>query len=205
MSGLDVDNFGEMKAKVLDWADRSDISSDIVEDFINIAVQRTNRKALVPFIESVADITIVNGSVPLPTNYLEARQLTVTTGGSVCSLERKYVQMVEDYASRSSGVPVYFARKEQNLLLAPAPSGITEATLYFYTEVDTMTADTDTNWYIEEATTAILYAALKELFVYVSDEDTASTYEGQWLSAVNEINETYDKAEWSGDTLALTL
>lgn len=205
MAGLSVTDLAGMRALVKDWADRSDLGDSIIDNFINIAVQRANRLTKVPAIEAVATIPLVNDDVPLPSDYLESKQLTVTLGGVVRHLERKDIHFVESLASAVPGNPEFFARKLTNFVLAPRPQSVTEAELYYWRELDSLVDDVDTNWYITDGSTAILYGALKELGVYISDEQYAASWEGQFQNALVEIQRQYDTSEWSGDTLSVTL
>lgn len=203
MAGISVADLSGMRTLVKDWADRTDISDSVIDNFINIAVQRANRLTKIPAIESTSTISLVAGAVPLPSDYLETKQLTVTVGGVVYHLSPKSIQFVETSNSQLTGTPEWFARKEGNLLLAPSSSAVSEVELYYWQELPTLTADIDTNWYVTDGTTAILYGALKELGVYIQDEEYAASWEGQFINTLNEIQSQYDKAEWSGNTLSI--
>jgi hypothetical protein len=203
MAGLISADLAAMRTHVKNWADRSDLSDSVVDSFINIAVERCNKKLKVPFIEAVATLPITDSAVALPSDYLEARQLTVTIGDVVYPLSRKDLSQVEFTGSQLPNFPLYFARKLQTLVIAPEPASATEAELYYWKEVDSLVADTDTNWYITDAGNAVLYASLKELGVFISDEEYAAGWEGQFITAANEIEQQYNTSEWSGSTLSV--
>ena len=205
MAGLTVSDLGGMRELVKDWADRSDLGDSKIDNFINIAVQRANRLTKVPAIENVVTIPLVNDDIPIPADYLQAKQLTIAVGGITFHLERKDIQFVETLASAGSGTPSFFARKLDVFVIAPRPQSVTEAVLYYWRELDSLVDDTDTNWYITDGSTAILYGALKELGVYISDEAFAASWDGQFQTALSEIQRQYDTSEWSGDTLSVTI
>jgi len=204
MAGLSASNLSDVRQLVKDWADRSDISDSVIDNFINIAGQRANRELEISPLESSATLTFTDNTLPIPSDYARAKQLKVEVGGRVVTLERKPIFEVEELSAASySGIPCFFSEKEGVFIVAPSPNGIEEATLNYYIEVDTLVNDTDTNWLVTDGTTALLYGALKELNVYVSDEETAATYQGQFVSAVDEIQTYYDESESSGSTLSV--
>jgi len=207
MAGLVINNLSDMRAKVIDWGDRADLSDSLVNDFINIACQRVNKELLVPPLEVSTTLTFSSeGVLTLPSSYLSSKTLTVTSNSRVYKLERKEAGFVEEYASCSTGVPKYFARKGNTLIVAPTPSGVTEAVLDYYQEVASVSGDSDTNVLLTEGkiNMAVLYAALKELHVYVSDEEAAASWQAQYMQAVMSALASYDQEEWSGDTLSVT-
>ena len=210
MAGLVASDLSDVRDLVSDWADRSDISDSVIDNFINIAMQRANRVHKIPDLEISVDINFSGVNLPLPTGagveFLSTKRLSVSTGSGTFTLEPKDLKFVEAINGRGSqGIPCFFFRSGSNLVVAPTPSGVTEATLQYYVEFDSLTADTDTNWYVTDGTTALLYGALKELSVYIGDEEQALLWEQQFQAAVVEIQDTYDQAEWSGDTLSIVI
>jgi hypothetical protein len=205
MAGLNINSLSDMRVKVRDWADREDLSDGLIDDFINLACQRANKQLYIAPLEKTEVLSTVGGIVPLPTDYLSTKNLTITVDSRVIKLERKEAGFLEECYSSSSGVPAYFARQNNVLLLAPKPTGSTEVTLTYYKEVDTLEEDGDSNVLLTTGlvNAAVLYGALKELSVYVSDEDTAITWQQQYDVGITTAQESYDEEEWSGGTLSI--
>ena len=205
MSGIPISDLSEMRALVKDWGDRSDISDSIIDSFINITVQRLNKQTKLAALEAIVTIPVVDSLAALPSDYLEAKALFVESGGHTFPLNRKSIQFVESSANKTSNVPCYFARTATDLMLAPTAASVTECELHYWILLDSLVNDTDTNFYLTDGTTATLYGSLKELSVYISDEETESTWEQQFQSAMLELQIVDDKEAWSGDTLAVSV
>jgi hypothetical protein len=155
--------------------------------------------------ESTVALPITGDVVTIPADYVQTKNLKVTVNGEDYPLERKSLDLVNIYATRFNGTPCFFARDEGEFRLAPAPQSITEAELTYYREPDALLGDTDTNWFITNATEAVLFGSLWELGDYSSDEEFADRYKGRFTEEAIEVQSVEDKAEWSGGTLAINL
>ena len=199
-------NLADLRTRVKDWSNRRDLSDDLLTDVINVAQARLNRLLRLPVLESESTITILDGNnVLLPRDYLEAIQLKVVSGDRVINLERKDIQEVEELASKSTGTPCYFGRRGPNLVLAPTPANITEATLYYYIALQPLVLDGDTNWFVVDLPEALLYGALTEISLYLRDEIGAAQWEAKFQAAAREAQRMADEAQWSGGPLAISL
>lgn len=204
MAGLYAANLAEMRGKVRDWADTAVITDGVIDDFINIAIGRLADLTRVRQMETKVVLPITDYGVDIPDDYLETKSLKVTYSGRDIYLETKSLDFVEETRSVSTGFPEYFGRKENRLVMAPAPDGVADAELIYFKEPPTLVADEDTDWFLTKNTAAVLYGALVELGVYVSDLEFSSGYESKFTQALVEIQAIDDKANWSGDTLSVS-
>lgn len=118
MSGLVVSDLAGMRTKVKEWADRGDLADSTIDDFINITLQRLNKALRIPATEVTATIAFVSDNMPLPADYLNAKQLTVSTSGQICKVERKELGYVQEQSTRiTGGTPLYFGREGTDLVL----------------------------------------------------------------------------------------
>lgn len=195
-----------LRTEVKSWANRRDISDAQIDTFINIALERANRLTRIPSIEaSVTLVTDGNGFATLPADYLESRQLTIINiQGFICDLERKDLAFVTDLGSRQSGDPRYFARQNNIFRFAPDPGAGFNVNLYYYIAFIPLENDSDSNWYINSAFSSLLYGALAELAIYIKDTASAGLWEAKFQSALLEVQNMADEAEFSGSTLTIT-
>jgi hypothetical protein len=199
-----VNNLGELRALVKDWANRKDISDSTYNSFINSAQDRANRVLRIPILEGYNPSLAVNsqGEVALPEDYLEAKYLAVEHSGRTHVLERKSLNTVVEMRS-NSGIPKYFARQANRILLAPYNSNINSVKFYYYIVVDNLVNDTDTNWFVEQGTDLLLYGALAELAIYTKNTEEAQLFESKFRGAAAEIEDMAINAEYSGSTLGV--
>lgn len=194
----------DFRERVRNWSNRSDLSDSLLNDFINIALARANRILRIPVLEGVVTLDIVDGKSQLPRDYLEAKELKVTTNNVSVTLERKDIHFVDEVSSKSQGIPLYFSRKSNEFFYAPSPTSVTTAELYYYVVLSSLVNDTDTNWFITDAPEMILYGALSELFLYVKNPTAAGQWEAKFRAAMDEVQSMANQADWSGDTLSIT-
>lgn len=199
-----VNNLGELRALVKDWANRKDISDSTYNSFINSAQDRANRVLRIPILEGYNPSLAVNsqGEVALPEDYLEAKYLAVEYDGRTHALERKPLNTVVELRSKS-GNPKCFARQSNKILLAPYNSDITSVKFYYYIVADNLVNDTDTNWFVEQGTDLLLYGALADLAIYTKNLEDAQLFESKFRGAAKEIENMALNAEYSGSTLGI--
>jgi hypothetical protein len=198
-----ANNLGELRTLVKDWSNRTDIPNDTIDSFINSAQARANRVLRIPVLEGYVTRTInSDGTVNLPTDYLEAKALSITTAGQTIDLERKDLPFVVGNLNRD-GLPKYFARQQNKFFVSPINNSVNEVKLYYYISVDPLVNDTDTNWFVEHGTDLLLYGALSELSLYTKNPEEASAFEGKFRGAAAEIENMAVQAEFSGSTLGV--
>lgn len=199
-----ITTLAELRTRVKDWANRSDISNGTIDDFINTALDRAVRILRLPVLEATATLTVLDGGIAiLPNDYLEAKELTVDYSGRTIGLERKDINFVDKQASNAAGAPKYFARKQNKLKIAPAPQSGSTVDLYYYYSPDSLVEDTDTNWFVKFGNDMLLYGALVELSLYIKNPEEAVQWEAKFGAAARDIQAMADNAEWSGSTITI--
>ncbi len=78
---MSVDNYGELKTAIANWAERDDLTSRIPE-FIALAEDRIALDLRVRPMETSADITISAQTAALPTGFLGVRRLVLDDDAS---------------------------------------------------------------------------------------------------------------------------
>jgi len=199
-----VNNLGELRALVKDWANRKDISDSTYNSFINLAQDRANRVLRIPILEGYNNNLTVNseGAVALPEDYLEAKAVSFDSGGRTYELERKALPYVVGMQT-AEGFPKYFARQQNRFLIAPLNGEISSIKLYYYIVADNLVNDTDTNWFVEQGTDLLLYGALAELALYTKNTEEAQLFESKFRGAAAELENMAMKAEFSGSTIGV--
>ena len=69
-------NIGELKTKVADWLDRTDLDSQI-GDFVELACQRIYRTARTPTNERILAASATGGKFELPQSFIAVRWIQV--------------------------------------------------------------------------------------------------------------------------------
>ena len=99
-------NYTELKASLANWLNRSDLTTEIANDFIVLTEADLNSKLRVRKMITSTSITIDSETESLPTDFLQVRDFFITSGGTKYAL--KYItpaQMDQIRGSSTTGMP----------------------------------------------------------------------------------------------------
>ena len=195
-----------IRNSIKQWSQRKNIPDDVLDDFIEISLSKSNRALRIPPLETVAPIPVdANGILAIPNNYIEVKELSVPLRGINYPLERKAIHEV-DVKNTESGSPCFFARQGNTFQISPWNLGDEElAYLYYWFALPPLIEDTDTNWFTLYSPDTLLYGALSELSDYTRDSEGTQLWTGKWTESINILQAVEDGAEWAGSTLGLSL
>ena len=73
-------NYTELKASLANWLNRSDLTTEIADDFIKLAEADFNSKLRVRAMIAQVSITVNAETVALPTDFLQIRDFYTLSG-----------------------------------------------------------------------------------------------------------------------------
>lgn len=195
-------NKATLRLRIKDLLNRSDLTDDVANTFIDQAVQRIQRQLRSPMNEKLGTF-IINQEYPefgLPSEFLELISLTYFNDqGEIASvLERVPITTLEDKkrVSDVTGVPKFYARKHLDILLYPVPStGSME--IYYYAEFPDIDEVNPENVLTEVAPDLVIYGALSFAADYFIDE-RGPLFEQRFQTALQEIQDQSDQQHLSG-------
>lgn len=161
-------NYGELKTQIADWLMRSDLEA-VIPIFVtngHSLLEATIRHRLM--LEGATLTFGADGSAPVPEDFLEAKALTLDTGDGMLPLEEVEMDSAEWLFKHRPTRYSYFAVSGGEIRTRPTYSGPGE--LLYYQQLPKLEADIDTNWLLERAPSAYLYAALRDAAVYLRHE-----------------------------------
>ena len=130
--------YANLKTSIANWLNRTDLTTEISEDFIVLAEKDFNSKLRIGrMIESNASFTIDSETETLPTGFLQVRDFYILEGGTKHSLE--YItpaQMDQIRGSSTTGMPRTFTILGDNFRFAPVPSSSYTGVINYYKEFD---------------------------------------------------------------------
>lgn len=192
-----------LQASIAAHIHRSDLTA-VIPDFVVLAEARIARDLrLRRQITSTMLPTIASTqAVALPTNFLEAENLSILDGGinknmEYVNIERLNVKYPE---GGQTGVPAVYTFEGSNILLGPVPDGVYSIDLYYYSRW-TPLATTSTNWLLSNHPNIYLFAALAETADYISDPERIARWESKYLAGVQKLQESDDASQFSGAAL----
>jgi len=157
-----LSTYTELKTSIANWLNRTDLTSEIAEDFIVLAEKDFNSKLRIRKMNATdASFTINAETVALPTEFLQLRDMYIVEGGTKYAL--KYItpaQMDQIKGSSTSGMPSTFTILGDNFRFAPTPASTYTATINYYKEFDPLSSTNTSNYILSNHPSIYLYGAL---------------------------------------------
>lgn len=203
---LSATNKAGIRNSIKQWSQRRNIPDDVLDDFIEIALSKTNRALRIPPLEAVTALTASStGVVQIPKDYIEVKELVIPLNGNAVPLERKAIHEID--AKNTRGVtPLYFGR--QGNYFQMSPWGLGEdclAYLYYWKALPPLSEDSSENWFTTYCPEVLLYGSLIELSDYTRDTEGTQLWTAKWTEAINVLQAVEDGAEWAGSTLGISI
>ena len=110
-----LSTYTELKASIANWLNRSDLTSEISDDFIKLTEADFNAKLRIRQMEQIDTVTINAESVTVPTGFIAARSFYILSGSTKYHLE--YISPANLYktkGSSTSGLPRVYTLESDN-------------------------------------------------------------------------------------------
>lgn len=176
--------YANLKSDIASFYHRADLTT-IIPTLVGLAEQeifRTGQNVLrVREMESSATITLTNLVGSLPSDYLEAKYLRMTSGSAVV----KYLfKPAEEWTSLGS--PGYFTIIGTSVYL---PNGATgTCSLIYYAIPAALSGDSDTNTILDSYYATYLAASNKQAAIYSKNDQAAAGYNALLSAAIMGAN-----------------
>jgi hypothetical protein len=137
----------------------------------------------------------------VPSDFLAAFSLQITTSGSESFLLQKDVNFLREYtpAASTTGLPKYYARFDtDHFLLAPTPNSAYTVELHYFYRPASLTAgaDSGTTWISTNAPFALLYGSLIEAYTFMKGEpDVIKNYTDLYLQYIERVKDLGEARE----------
>ena len=193
--------YANLKTSIANWLNRSDLTTEIAEDFIVLTEADFNSKLRVRKMISSTSITIDSETESIPTDFLQVRDFFITEGGTKYAL--KYItlaQMDQIRGSSTSGMPSAYTILGDNFRFAPVPDSAYTGTLNYYAKFAAL-SDTNTSNYILASHPAIyLYGSLYHAANFLGgvDPQRLQQWQGMYTTAMERL-ERNDREDQYGN------
>lgn len=175
----------QLKTAIASWLARSDLT-DNLQDFVTLFEAWANRNLRVRQMETLSTITTTDGSTNLPDDYLAWRKL-IWNASTEAAMEYVAPEMFHRfYPSSDDGTPRFFTIEGSTLKTRPVDDS-TGFVLNYYAKLDGLSADSDTNWLLDEHPDLYLAGSLVEANAFLLNPDHASLWAGKRDTIAEEI------------------
>jgi len=188
-------NKGNLRTHFKAVLNRSDITDNLADTFIDQGIARIQRSLRIPTMEKKHTYTVSSATsqVMIPSDFLEAIDIYFDSK-VLTRLPMRDFQLLSK--QNVKGTPLYFTREQGNLLLYPSPSS-GSLILNYYSSYPEMLTDTDENALAQIASDLIIYAGLTYASDYYLDE-RSSVFDTKYRQFMVELQEQSNDQELTG-------
>lgn len=202
---MTITNYSTLQSTVADYLNRSDLTS-VIPTFIQLCEAQLNRDIRHYEMEARANAEQDAGDeyMQTPANWLENIRAHVRGTGTtpLDLISRQAMADKRAGAEDTAGRPQYYAMADGQFQLYPTPDAQYTIELLFYEKIPALASNT-TNWLLEEYPDVYLYGSLMHSAPYLQEDERMTVWAQMYAAAVLRLNESSDKARYSGSGLTL--
>jgi len=184
---MSLATYADLKATVIRFAGRDDLS-DKLDDFILLAEEQMYSNELMPLrlrgFESNDALATIAGTnaVALPATYLQARSITLNSGGTDREL---FFNSPSALPKKSgSGIPTHFTIEGSNIVFDIVPDGVYAMEFVYYGKPTALSASNQTNFVLTNHPSIYLNGCLSELYSYTTELQDSEAYFAKFIRSI---------------------
>ena len=201
-----LSTYTELKSAIANWLNRSDLTSEISDDFIVLTEADLNAKLRIRQMHAQTTITIDAETENTPTGFLQVRDFYILSNG------QKYpmtfispAQMDAVKASSTTGVPSSYTILGSTFRFAPRPDTTYSAILNYYKKFDPLTSSNTTNYILTDHPAVYLYGSLFHAANFLGgfDPNQVQQWSSMYQTALERIELNDREDSYSGSPLQI--
>ena len=191
-----------LKASIANWLNRSDLTSEIADDFIKLTEADFNSKLRVRKMIAQTSFTIDSETEALPTGFLQVRDIYILNGNTKVPLTYTTPsQMDSTVGTSTTGLPNSFTILGDTLRFSPKPDASYTAFINYYKSFDALSDTTTTNYILTAHPAIYLYGALFHAANFLGgiNPQQVQTWQQMFATAMErlELNDREDQVSGS--------
>jgi len=201
-----LSNYTELQSSLANWLNRSDLTTEIANDFIVLTEKDFNSKLRVRKQISQTTITINAETANLPTGFLQVRDFYILSGTQKHSLTYMTPpQMDQIRGTNTSGMPRVYTILGDTFRFSPLPDATYTGYLNFYKQFDALSASNATNYILTNHPSIYLYGALYHASNFLGGVDPQRVQQWQqlYITALERLERNDREDQFSGSPLQI--
>lgn len=188
----------ELQSAITTWLNREDLDSHVT-DFIALGETQLERDIQHWKGEKRATATFDSRFTAVPADLLETLRLQISTEKRPLQLINAF-EMHELRANRgdTAGIPYYYAMIDSSFEVFPTPAQTYTGTLHYRATLPKLSNANTSNWLLETAPDAYLYASLLASAPFLRDDERMGTWSGLYLEVIEKLNRQSERATHGG-------
>jgi len=191
-----------LKASIANWLNRSDLTSEIADDFIKLTEADFNSKLRVRKMIAQTSFTIDSETEALPTGFLQVRDIYILNGNTKVPLTYTTPsQMDSTVGTSTTGLPNSFTILGDTFRFSPKPDASYTAFINYYKSFDALSDTTTTNYILTTHPAIYLYGSLFHAANFLGgiNPQQVQTWQQMFATAMErlELNDREDQVSGS--------
>lgn len=181
-----------------EYSGRDDVAH-LFPRFVALAEAKMNRVLRIADMETVATVTLTDGNGSLPADFLEAREVLTPDGYTIRAWSLS--ALTDRYRNRG-GYPQGYAVVGTTIMARPMANG--NLTMTYYAKIPPLTATNPTNWLLEKAPDAYLYALVEEIGIWAKNAELVGGARPLKENAMAGLTLADNRARWGNGQVTLS-
>ena len=199
-------SYSELKSSVANWLNRSDLNTEIQDDFITLTEADINSKLRIRSMIAQASITIDAETENLPTGFLQIRDFYILSGATKIPL--RYVtpsQMDQLRGTSVTGCPSAYTILGDTLRFMPKPDASYSGILNYYKTFDALSDSNTSNFILSSHPAIYLYGSLFHASNFLGgiDPKQVSVWQSMYGTALERLELNDREDQFSGSPLQI--
>lgn len=161
-----INGYADLLVTAGEYSSRNDIAH-LFSRFIGMAEMKLNRRLRVGDMEKTATVTLTDGAGPLPTDFIEARAVSMPNGRVLRSYSLQALLGRYNHRIRLTHAPDAFAIVGKTMAIRPIWGG--DVQVSYYAAIPALKPSNPTNWLLDVASDIYLYALVEEIAIWAKD------------------------------------
>ena len=200
-----LSTYTELKSAIANWLNRSDLTTEIGDDFIKLVESEYNSKLRIKaMLTSKTDYSVDAETVAVPTGFLQVRDFYIVQGTNKYSLTyMPPTQMDQVKGGSTTGRPNVYTILGTNFRFAPTPDATYTATINYYKDIDALSGSTATNWILTNHPGVYLYGSLYHAANFLGgiEPNKLQNWLQLYQTGLERIERNDREDQWSGSPL----
>jgi len=196
-------NYGELKAAVADWLNRTDLTARI-PDFIRIYESRANDRVRVRQGLLRTTLTLTGQFTAAPAGLEEIESAWIPSPYKKIGVMTTLQAAEERERSGNAVGPLQsVCVVGEEIEAFPTPSANTDLSILYFQSVTALADDSDTNWLLDKYPDLYLYGSLIASAPFLKDDDRLQMWTALHDARLEEANIASSRAKLGGGTVRI--
>ena len=196
--------YTELKTSLANWLNRSDLTTEIGDDFIKLTEADLNSKLRVRAMIAQVNITVNAETAALPTDFLQIRNFYILSGQTKTPLVYTTPASMDTTSGTSTtGKPTTFTILGDTLRFSPKPDATYTAVMNYFKKFPALTSTNATNYILASHPAIYLYGSLFHAANFLGgiNPQQVQTWQQMYGTALERLELNDREDEYNGSPL----